>query len=91
MTELTFTNNISNIMTAMSHNTNCILQILLNSRIILLIACMLIIIGYLLMSGDGTTEQAFNPDVFSTRRIVVAPMLCLAGYLLVVVGILRRK
>ena len=77
-------------MTAMSHNTNRILQILLNSRIILLIACMLIIIGYLLMSGDGTTEQAF-PDVFSTRRIVVAPMLCLAGYLLVVVGILRRK
>ena len=78
-------------MTAMSHNTNRILQILLNSRIILLIACMLIIIGYLLMSGDGTTEQAFNPDVFSTRRIVVAPMLCLVGYLLVVVGILRRK
>lgn len=78
-------------MTAMSHNTNSILQILLNSRIILLIACMLIIIGYLLMSGDGTTEQAFNSDVFSTRRIVVAPMLCLAGYLLVVVGILRRK
>lgn len=75
----------------MSHNTNRILQILLNSRIILLIACMLIIIGYWLMSGDGTTEQAFNPDVFSTRRIVVAPMLCLAGYLLVVVGILRRK
>lgn len=75
----------------MSHNTNRILQILLNSRIILLIACMLIIIGYLLMSGDGTTEQAFNPDVFSTRRIVVAPMFCLAGYLLVVVGILRRK
>lgn len=75
----------------MPHNTNHILQILLNSRIILLIACMLIIIGYLLMSGDGTTEQAFNPDVFSTRRIVVAPMLCLAGYLLVVVGILRRK
>lgn len=75
----------------MSHNTNRILQILLNSRIILLIACMLIITGYLLMSGDGTTEQAFNPDVFSTRRIVVAPMLCLAGYLLVVVGILRRK
>ena len=70
----------------MSHNTNRILQILLNSRIILLIACML-----MLMSGDGTTEQAFNPDVFSTRRIVVAPMLCLAGYLLVVVGILRRK
>ena len=45
----------------------------------------------MLMSGDGTTEQAFNPDIFSTRRIVVAPMVCLAGYLLIVVGILRRK
>ena len=75
----------------MSHNTNRILQILLNSRIILLIACMLIIIGYLLMSGNGTTEQAFNPDDFSTRRIVVAPMLCLAGYLLIILGILRKR
>jgi hypothetical protein len=43
------------------------------------------------MSGDGSNEQAFNPDIFSPRRIVVAPMVCLAGYLLIVVGILRRK
>jgi len=42
------------------------------------------------MAGPGSTEQAFNPDIFSTRRIVVAPMFCLAGYLLIVVGILRK-
>ena len=78
-------------MTTMSHNSNRILQILLTSRNILLIACLLIMIGYVLMSGDGSTEQAFNPDVFSARRIIVAPMFCLAGYLLIVVGILRRK
>ena len=75
----------------MSHNTNRILQILLTSRTILIVASLLIILGYVLMSGPGSTEQSFNPDVFSTRRIVVAPMFCLAGYLLIVVGILRRK
>lgn len=54
-------------------------------------ACVLIIVGYILMSGPGSTEQAFNPDIFSPRRIVVAPILCLAGYLLIVVGILRKS
>jgi len=62
----------------------------MNSRNILIIACILIAVGYLLMYGPGSTEQAFNPDIFSPRRIVVAPMLCLAGYLLIVVGILKR-
>ena len=57
----------------------------------LLAACALIAAGYILMSGPGSTEQAFNPDIFSTRRIVIAPMLCLAGYLLIVVGILRKE
>ena len=54
-------------------------------------ACVLIVVGYLLMAGPGSTEQAFNPDIFSTRRIVIAPMLSLAGYLLIVVGILRKE
>jgi len=78
-------------MITMFHNSNRILQILLTSRTILIVASLLIILGYVLMSGSGSTEQSFNPDVFSTRRIVVAPMFCLAGYLLIVIGILRRK
>lgn len=58
---------------------------------ILSIAVVLIVVGYLLMAGSGSTEQQFNPDIFSTRRIVVAPMLCLAGYLLIIVGIIKKK
>lgn len=58
---------------------------------ILIVACVFIAAGYLLMSGTGSTEQSFNPDIFSFRRVVVAPMLCLAGYLLIIVGILRYK
>ena len=54
-------------------------------------SCILIAAGYILMSGPGSTEQSFNPDIFSARRRVIAPMLCLAGYLLVIIGILYKK
>jgi hypothetical protein len=60
-------------------------------RRIIITACVLILAGYLLLSGSGSTEQSFNPDIFSSRRIVIAPMLCLAGYLLIIVGILRKE
>ena len=53
-------------------------------------ACALIVLGYILMSGPGSTESSFNPDIFSTRRIVIAPELCLAGYLLIIVGIIKK-
>jgi len=60
------------------------------SNRIFLVACVLIILGYILMSGTGSTETYFNPDIFSPRRIVIAPMLCLAGYLLIIVGIVKK-
>ncbi|MBR1394683.1 MAG: DUF3098 domain-containing protein [Prevotella sp.] len=58
------------------------------SRCIIIVACILIMVGYLLMAGPGSTEHSFNPEIFSTRRLVIAPILCLAGYLLIVFGIL---
>ena len=63
----------------------------LNGKRIVIIACALILIGYILMSGSKNTGQSFNPDIFSTCRIVIAPMLCLAGYLLIILGILRKR
>lgn len=60
-------------------------------RHILMVACALIAAGYLLMAGPATTQQAFCPDIFSTCRIVIAPLLCLGGYLLIIVAILRKK
>lgn len=48
---------------------------------ILLAAGMLIvIIGFLLMTGGASTDEAYNPDIFSTRRIKVAPLVCLFGF-----------
>ncbi len=58
---------------------------LANRRQIIAVACILIVVSYLLMAGSG------DSDIFSTRRIVIAPMLCLAGYLLIIMGILKRS
>ena len=49
-----------------------------------------IIIGFLLMSGPGSTEMAFEPDIFSVRRIKVAPVVCFLGFVFMIYGILRK-
>lgn len=49
----------------------------------------LIIIGFILMTGPSSSiEGGFEPDIFSSKRIVVAPMVCFVGFLLMIVGIL---
>ena len=58
--------------------------------ILLIVGFIIVIIGFALMTGPGTTEQAFEPDIFSTRRIVVGPMVCLFGFLFEVFAILGR-
>ncbi len=63
----------------------------MKKTLIIITAALFIIVGFILMSGPGSTAEAFCPDIFSTRRIVIAPALCLAGYLLMMVGILWRK
>jgi len=63
---------------------------LFTRRRIAVAACLLIATGYLLMAGPGSTEQSFCADIFLPRRIVLAPLLCLSGYLLIIVAILKK-
>ena len=49
-----------------------------------------IIIGFLLMTGPGSTETTFEPDIFSVRRIKVAPVVCFLGFISMIYGILRK-
>ena len=58
--------------------------------ILLAVGMAVVIIGFILMSGDGSTEAAYNPDIFSARRIKVAPVVCLFGYLFMVYAILKK-
>lgn len=48
--------------------------------ILLAIGMAIVIIGFLLMSGPSSSETVFEPDIFSVRRIKVAPVVCLFGF-----------
>mgnify|MGYP001191962955 FL=1 len=51
----------------------------------------LLIIGYILMSGGATEDPtAFNPEIFSFRRITLAPIVVLGGYGTIFYAILKR-
>ncbi len=60
--------------------------------ILIAIAVAVITIGFILMSGGGSAEPTgFNPEIFDTRRIVVAPVVTVIGFGLMIVGILRNN
>ena len=56
--------------------------------ILLAIAAAAIIIGFILMTGPGSTETHFEPDIFSFRRIKLAPAICFLGFIFVIVAIM---
>ena len=57
----------------------------------LLIGIAVITVGFILMSGGGTNDPAvFNPEIFSFRRIRLAPTLVLAGFGITIYAILKN-
>ena len=58
--------------------------------ILLAIGMAIVIIGLILMSGEGSSEGVFNPDIFSTRRIKVAPLVSLFGFVFIMFAIMYR-
>ena len=40
--------------------------------ILLAISVAIVILGFILMSGSGSTETEYNPEIFSTMRIKAA-------------------
>lgn len=58
--------------------------------ILLAVSMVIVIVGFLLMSGSGSTETEFNPDIFSDRRIKVAPVVCLVGFLMMIVAVVYK-
>lgn len=58
--------------------------------ILLAVGMTVVILGFILMSGGGSTEQTFNPEVFSTMRIKVAPVVCFVGFVSIIYAIIRK-
>ncbi len=58
--------------------------------ILLAIGMVVIVIGMIMMSGSGSDETTFNADIFSARRIKVAPVVCFLGFIFMIYGILHK-
>ena len=57
---------------------------------LLAIGMAIVVVGFILMSGGGSTEEAYNPDIFSARRIKVAPAVCLLGFVSMIYAVIRK-
>ncbi|GAA4047432.1 MULTISPECIES: DUF3098 domain-containing protein [Flavobacterium] len=57
----------------------------------LLIGIAVIALGFILMSGGGSTDpKVFNEDVFSFRRIRLAPTVVLIGFGITIYSIFKN-
>jgi uncharacterized BrkB/YihY/UPF0761 family membrane protein len=58
---------------------------------ILLIGIAVIVLGFILMSGGGSNDpKVFSEDVFSFRRIRLAPTVVLIGFGITIYSILKN-
>ena len=58
--------------------------------LLLVVGMIIVVIGFLLMTGPASTETAFEPDIFSARRIKVAPVVCLFGFVSMIYAVVRK-
>ena len=58
---------------------------------LLLIGLGLIVLGFLLMIGGGSDDpNVFSHDIFNFRRLTLAPILILAGYVVEIFAIMKK-
>ena len=59
--------------------------------ILIIIGFTIIIIGFLLMiGGKADNPNEFNPDIFSFRRITLAPVIVLFGFAFEIWAIMKK-
>lgn len=58
--------------------------------ILLAVGMAVVILGFILMSGSGSTVESFNPEIFSAMHIKVAPVITFLGFVSIVYAIMRK-
>lgn len=61
-----------------------------NNFIVMIIAGVMIVGGFLLMLGKSSTIGHFEEDIFSTRRLVVGPAIAFLGFIVMGAGLIIR-
>ena len=58
---------------------------------ILLTSIFIIFVGFLLMSGGGSENpEVFNNEIYNFRRIRLAPLVVIFGFILCIISILYK-
>lgn len=59
---------------------------------LLIIGVILLAVGFISMVGGGSEDPTkFNPEIFSSQRITVAPIIVLAGFGVVLMAVLKKS
>ena len=58
--------------------------------ILLAVSMLVVVVGFLLMTGPSSTDAQFEPDIFSVRRTKVAPIVCLIGFVSMIYAVVRK-
>ena len=68
-----------------------IMPLTLKNYLLLIVGAVIIVLGFVLMSG-GTkaTPEEFSYDIFSWRRITLAPIVVVAGFAFEIFAIMKR-
>jgi hypothetical protein len=55
------------------------------------VGVLVIVVGFILMSGGGEhTATEFDSSIYSTRRITIAPIVVLLGFVIEILAIMVR-
>jgi len=58
---------------------------------LLVIGFAIIVLGFILMVGGKSSDpNVYNPGIFSFRRITLAPMIVLAGFIFEIYAIMKK-
>ena len=58
--------------------------------ILLAVGMAIVVVGFLLMTGAGSDDSMYEPDIFSVRRTKVAPIVCLFGFVSMIYAVVRK-
>ncbi len=58
--------------------------------LLLAVGMIIVVIGFLLMTGPVSTDTTFEPDIFSVRRTKLAPVVCLFGFVSMIYAVVRK-
>lgn len=58
---------------------------------LLAVGLAIIVVGFILMAGGGSDDpNVFNEEVYSFRRITLAPIVVLAGFVFEIYAIMKK-